>query len=99
MLHSLCIKVRVCAWGVNTSIQNSYLIIASHSLNSCYRNRQHALAMALSDYFYEYVMIGTIDLAYPSNKRTFKHIAFEPDTPALIVRNVATGKVEHSNNL
>ena len=52
--------------------------------------------MALSDYFYEYVMIGTIDLAYPSNKRTFKHIAFEPDTPALIVRNVATGKVEYS---
>ena len=47
--------------------------------------------MALSDYFYEYVMIGTIDLAYPSNKRTFKHIAFEPDTPALIVRNIATG--------
>lgn len=71
-------------------------MIASHSLNSCYRNRQHALAMALSDYFYEYVMIGTIDLAYPSNKRTFKHIAFEPDTPALIVRNVATGKVKHS---
>jgi len=55
--------------------------------------------MALSDYFYEYVMIGTIDLAYPSNKRTFKHIAFEPDTPALIVRNVATGKVEYSLHL
>ena len=52
--------------------------------------------MALSDYFYEYVMVGTIDLAYPSNKRTFKHIAFEPDTPALIVRNIATGNMEYS---
>ena len=82
--------------GFKQKLRNRYYITASHVLNSCYRNRQHALAMALSDYFYEYVMIGTIDLAYPSNKRTFKHIAFEPDTPALIVRNVATGKVEYS---
>ena len=51
--------------------------------------------MALSDYFYEYAMIGTIDLAYPSNKRTFRHIAYEPDTPSLIVRNVATGNADH----
>ena len=63
-------------------------------MNSRQRNRQHALAMALSDYFYEYAMIGTIDLAYPSNKRTFRHIAYEPDTPSLIVRNVATGNDE-----
>ena len=52
--------------------------------------------MVLSDYFYEYAMIGTIDLAYPSNKRTFRHIAYEPDTPSLIVRNVATGNADCS---
>lgn len=29
-------------------------------------------------------------MAYPSNKRTFRRIAYEADVPALIVRNVAT---------
>lgn len=32
------------------------------------------LGMAMSEYFYEYAMIGTLDLAYPSNQATFGHL-------------------------
>ena len=30
--------------------------------------------MAMSEYFYEYAMIGTLDMAYPSNQATFGHL-------------------------
>ena len=32
------------------------------------------LGMAMSEYFYEYAMIGTLDMAYPSNQATFGHL-------------------------
>ena len=43
-----------------------------------------ALADMAAEYFYEYVMIGTIDMAYPSNRETFKSIV--TNTPSIIIK-------------
>jgi len=43
-----------------------------------------ALADIAAEYFYEYVMIGTIDMAYPSNRASFGPIVTE--MPSLIVK-------------
>ena len=40
------------------------------------------LGMAMSEYFYEYAMIGTLDMAYPSNQATFGHLGKFSNQPA-----------------
>ena len=71
-----------------------YLLYDSSKQSESRQDRIHALAFALSDYFYEYVMIGTIDMAYPSNNRTFSHLLPNQnvaETPSLVVRYPETG--------
>ena len=45
------------------------------------------LATAASDYFFEYGMIGTLDMAYPSNQATFGHLLnHNYDIPSILIK-------------
>ena len=43
--------------------------------------------MAASEYFFEYAMVGTLDMAYPSNEATFHHLIDQIfDVPSILIK-------------
>lgn len=67
-------------------LTNYIWVILAYNSNESWEKCQlmKELGMAMSEYFYEYAMIGTLDMAYPSNQATFGHLVKE--YPTLIIK-------------
>ena len=49
--------------------------------------------MAASEYFFEYAMVGTLDMAYPSNEATFHHLIDQNfDVPSILIKYPHSGQ-------